>query len=89
MLANQVAAPALFIYAEGAFNIGDEVIITAIVRRRVTEDRISVSILSYNQPQPIVDRTSKITKGQPIELVGGVTYLDEGKATVSLGPYHR
>ncbi|RWO42592.1 MAG: hypothetical protein EOS11_15450 [Mesorhizobium sp.] len=35
--------------------IGDLVAITAIVRRRVTEDRVSVSIPSYNFPHSIID----------------------------------
>jgi hypothetical protein len=71
--------------AKGAFNLGDEVVITATVRRRVSEDRISVSIPSYNKPHSIVDRTSKVTKGQPIDLVGDVTHVDDGKVTVNLG----
>lgn len=73
--------------AKGSFNIGDGVAITATVRRRVTEDRVSVSIPSYGQPHSIVDRTTKVAKGQPIELVGDVTYVDEqaGKVTVNLG----
>ncbi|WP_348627824.1 hypothetical protein [Mesorhizobium sp. M1A.F.Ca.IN.022.04.1.1] len=66
-------------------NIGDEVAITAKVRRRVTEDRVSVSIPSYGQPHSIVDRTSKVKQGQEIELRGDVTWVDEGKVTVNLG----
>jgi hypothetical protein len=65
--------------AKGAFNLGDEVVITATVRRRVSEDRISVSIPSYNKPHSIVDRTSKVSKGRPIDLVGDVTRVDDGK----------
>ncbi|MEI9403566.1 hypothetical protein [Mesorhizobium argentiipisi] len=73
--------------AKGSFNIGDEVAITAKVRRRVTEDRVSVSIPSYGQPHSIVDRTSKVKHGQEIELIGDVTRVDEeaGKVTVNLG----
>lgn len=73
--------------AKGSFNLGDEVAITAKVRRRVTEDRVSVSIPSYGQPHSIVDRTSKVNHGQEIELVGDVTYVDEkaGKVTVNIG----
>ncbi|WP_434723033.1 hypothetical protein [Mesorhizobium sp. RIZ17] len=73
--------------AKGSFNIGDEVAITATVRRRVTEDRVSVSIPSYGQPHSIVDRTTKVKQGQPIELVGDVTHVDDeaGKVTVNLG----
>ncbi|TPJ37626.1 hypothetical protein [Mesorhizobium sp. B2-7-1] len=72
--------------AKGSFNIGDEVAITATVRRRVTEDRVSVSIPSYGQPHSIVE-TSKVMKGQTIELVGDVTCVDAevGKVTVNLG----
>ncbi|MGX8008858.1 hypothetical protein ACVDG8_007445 [Mesorhizobium sp. ORM8.1] len=71
--------------AKGSINIGDEVAITAKVRRRVTEDRVSVSIPSYGQPHSILDRTSKVTHGQEIELQGGVTRVDEGKVTINLG----
>ncbi|TGP88934.1 MULTISPECIES: hypothetical protein [unclassified Mesorhizobium] len=65
--------------------IGDEVAITATVRRRVTEDRVSVSIPSYGFPHSIVDRTSKVKKGQPIELIGDVTHIDGEWVTVNLG----
>ncbi|TPJ30156.1 MULTISPECIES: hypothetical protein [unclassified Mesorhizobium] len=71
--------------AKGSINIGDEVAITATVRRRVTEDRVSVSIPSYSQPHSIVDRISKVKHGQPIELIGDVTRVNEGKVTVNLG----
>jgi hypothetical protein len=57
--------------------IGDEVAITATVRRRVTDDRISVSIPSYNFPHSIVDSTSKVKKGEHIELRGEITRIDE------------
>lgn len=67
------------------FHIGDEVAITATIRRRVTEDRVSVSIPSYGQPHSIVDSTLKVQKGQPIELIGDVTHIDEGEVTVNLG----
>ena len=71
--------------AKGSINIGDEVAITATVRRRVTEDRISVSIPSYGFPHSIIDRTTKVKKGQPIELVGDVTHVDGDWVTVNLG----
>ncbi|MBZ9761994.1 hypothetical protein LB553_14075 [Mesorhizobium sp. CA8] len=71
--------------AKGSFNIGDEVAITATVRRRVTKDWVSVSIPSYNQPHSIVNRTSKVKHGQPIELRGDVTRVDGDKVTVNLG----
>ncbi|CDX45668.1 hypothetical protein [Mesorhizobium sp. ORS 3428] len=66
-------------------NIGDEVAITATVRRRVTDDRISVSIPAYGFPHSIVDRTSKVKKGRPIELVGDVAHIDGEWVTVNLG----
>lgn len=56
-----------------AINIGDDVVITATARRRVTEDRISVSIPFYGFPHSIVDRTSQAKRGPPIELDGDVT----------------
>ncbi|RWA67507.1 hypothetical protein [Mesorhizobium sp.] len=66
-------------------NIGDEVAIAATVRRRVTEDRVSVSIPSYGFPHSIVDRTSQAKKGQPMELMGDVTHIDGDLVTVNLG----
>ncbi|TIW62961.1 MAG: hypothetical protein E5V48_02545 [Mesorhizobium sp.] len=71
--------------AKDSFSIGDEVAVTATIRKRVTDDRVSVSIPSYHQPHSIVDRTLKVIKGQHIELVGDVTHVDEGKVTVNLG----
>jgi hypothetical protein len=61
--------------------------ITATVRRRVTDDRVSVSIPSYGFPHSIIDHT-KVKKGQQIELTGEVTRIDEagGRVTVGLGP---
>ncbi|WP_329609651.1 hypothetical protein [Mesorhizobium muleiense] len=66
--------------------IGDEVAITATVLRRVSEDRVSVSIPSYNFPHSIVDRMAN--KGQNIELIGEVTSIDDeaGKVTINLRP---
>ncbi|TIQ37155.1 MAG: hypothetical protein E5X48_07255 [Mesorhizobium sp.] len=66
-------------------NIGDEVAVTATVRRRVTEDRVSVSIPSYGFPHSIVDRKSKVRKGQLVELIGHVTHVDGEWVTVNLG----
>ncbi|TIW11308.1 MAG: hypothetical protein E5V66_14180 [Mesorhizobium sp.] len=71
--------------ARGGIKVGDEVAIDATVRRRVTEDRVSVSIPSYGFPHSIVDRTSKVKKGQTVELVGNVIHIDEGRVTVQLG----
>ncbi|RWH76863.1 MAG: hypothetical protein EOQ86_19740 [Mesorhizobium sp.] len=69
-------------------SIGDEVAITATVRRRVDEDHVSVSIPSYNFPHSIVCRSTNVERGQQIELVGNVTHIDEkdGKVTIHLGP---
>ncbi|PBC00511.1 hypothetical protein CK220_30960 [Mesorhizobium sp. WSM3860] len=65
--------------------IGDEVAITAKVRRRVTEDRVSVSIPSYGQPHSIVNRILVVKQGQEIEPRGDVTRIDEGKVTINPG----
>ncbi|TIX46455.1 MAG: hypothetical protein E5W81_01690 [Mesorhizobium sp.] len=67
-------------------SIGDEVAITATVRRRVAEDRVSVSIPSYNFPHSISESSSKVKRGQQIELRGEVTRIDEEKVTIDLGP---
>lgn len=66
--------------------VGDEVAITARVRRRITEDRVSVSIPSYGFPHSIVDRTSALKKGQLIELTGDVLRVDEKTVTLNLSP---
>ncbi|PBB16531.1 hypothetical protein [Mesorhizobium sp. WSM4313] len=69
--------------ARVSFNIGDEVAITATVRRRVTEDRVSVSIPLLSQPHSIVDRASKGTGSR-----SGYWRRDpsaDGKVTVNLG----
>lgn len=71
--------------AKRGIKVGDEVSITATVRRRVTEDRVSVSIPSYGFPHSIVDRSSKVKKGQLIELVGHVIHIDENRVTVQIG----
>lgn len=67
--------------------IGDVVAITATVRRRVTEDRVSVSIPSYNFPHSIRD-SSKVKRGPQIELTGEVTRTDEEgrKVTIDMWP---
>lgn len=68
--------------AKGDIKVGDEVAITATVRKRVTEDRVSVLIPSYDQPHSIVDNTLHISSGQKIELMGEVTRVDEDTVTV-------
>ncbi|MEZ2330667.1 hypothetical protein AB6802_13175 [Mesorhizobium sp. RCC_202] len=62
--------------------VGDTVAITATVRKRVTEDRISVLIPSYSQPHSIEDTTLHISSGQKIELTGEVIRVDEDTVTV-------
>jgi hypothetical protein len=69
--------------AKGSIKVGDEVAITATVRKRVTEDRVSVLIPSYHQPHSIVDTTPNISSGQKIDLIGEVTRVDESTVTVS------
>ena len=68
-----------------AIKVGDEVAIMATVLKRVTEDRVSVSIPSYNFPHSIIDPATKLVKGQQIELTGHVTRIDGDKVTVTLG----
>ncbi|TSE03401.1 hypothetical protein C1D09_026420 [Mesorhizobium intechi] len=63
-------------------NVGDTVAVTATVRKRVTEDRVSVLIPSYGEPHSIVDSTPHISSGQKIELTGEVLRVDEDTVTV-------
>jgi len=65
-----------------SIKVGDEVVITATVRKRVTEDRVAVLIPSYHQPHSIVNTTPNISSGQKIELVGEVLRVDENTVTV-------
>ncbi|MER9216672.1 hypothetical protein NKI54_32590 [Mesorhizobium sp. M0663] len=65
--------------------IGDQVSITATVRRRITEDRVSVSIPGYDFPHSIIDHI-KVNRGQQIDLKGEVTRIDEDTVTIDLGP---
>ncbi|WP_347404080.1 hypothetical protein [Mesorhizobium sp. WSM4976] len=57
------------------------VAITATVRKRGTEDRISVLISSYHQPHSIVDTTPHISSGQKIEPTGEVLRVDGDTVT--------
>lgn len=66
--------------------IGDEVAVIATVRRRVTEDRVSVSIPSYYFPHSIRDSTSKVKRGQKIDLTAEVTRMDDEGGKVTIGP---
>lgn len=68
--------------AKSSIKVGDEVAITATVRKRVTEDRVSVLIPSYHQPHSIVDTTPNISSGQKIELTGEVVRIDEDTVTI-------
>lgn len=72
--------------AKDSIKVGDEVAITATMRKRVTKDRVSVSIPNYGFPHSIVDRTSTLKKGQRIELTGDVLRVDENTVTVNLSP---
>ncbi|MER8746007.1 hypothetical protein NKH54_23405 [Mesorhizobium sp. M1004] len=65
--------------------IGDEVVIDATIIRRVTDHRISVSIPTYGFPHSVRDSTTKVVKGQTIELIGSVTRVEMDAVTVSLG----
>lgn len=67
------------------FQVGDQVAITATVRRRVTEDHVSLAIPSYGFPYSIRDSKSKVKKGQPWELTGDVIHIDGDRVTVNLG----
>ena len=62
--------------------VGDTVAVTATVRKRVTEDRVSVLIPSYGQPHSIADTTPHISSGQKIEVTGQVVRVDEDTVTV-------
>lgn len=68
--------------AKGSIKVGDTVAITATIRKRVTEDRVSVLIPSYHQPHSIVDTTPNISSGQKIELTGEVLRVDDDTVTV-------
>jgi len=65
-----------------SIKVGDALAITATVRKRATEDRISVLIPSYSQPNSIDDRTLHISSGQKIELTGQVMRIDDETVTV-------
>lgn len=62
--------------------------ITATVRRRLDEDHVSVAIPSYNFPHSLRD-SSKVKRGQQIELTGEVTRIDQETVTIALGPLVR
>lgn len=64
--------------------VGDEVAITATIRKRVTEDRVSVLIPSYHQPHSIVHTSPNVSSGQKVELIGDVTHIDADARTVTI-----
>jgi hypothetical protein len=64
--------------------IGDEVAITVTVRRRVTDELVSVSIPTYGFPHAIY-YTEKVKRGQQIEIVRPITRIDEGTVTIDMG----
>jgi len=72
--------------ARGNIKVGDEVAVTAVVRGRVTPDRISVTIPSYAFPHSVLDSTSSAVIGQHMELTGHITRIDGDKVTISLRP---
>ncbi|MHB9477163.1 hypothetical protein [Mesorhizobium sp. M0589] len=80
------ARPRVLHMARGNIKVGDEVAVTAVVRGRVTPDRVSVTIPSYNFPHSVVDSTLKAVIGQNMEVTGTVTRVDGDKVTVSLRP---
>lgn len=82
MLAYPASLPGRSRSPKGSIKVGDTVAITATVRKRVTEDRVSVLIPTYSQPHSIVDRTPHISSGQKIELTGEVTRVDDDTVTV-------
>ncbi|WP_318011245.1 MULTISPECIES: hypothetical protein [unclassified Mesorhizobium] len=51
--------------------------IDASVLRRVTDERVSVSIPTYGFPYSIRDSTTQVFKGQMIELIGSVTRIEK------------
>ena len=62
--------------ARGDIKVGDVVAVTAIVRGRVTPDRISVTIPSYAFPHSVVDPLRRRVIGQ---LTGHLTRIDGDK----------
>lgn len=56
----------------------------ATVLKRVTEDRVSVSVPVYNFPHWVADPATRLTRGQQM-FSGDVTRIDGDKIAVSLG----
>jgi hypothetical protein len=68
-----------------ATKVGDEVAVMATVLKRVTGDRVSVSVPVYNFPHSVADPATRLTRGQQMEFSGDVTRIDGDKIAVSLG----
>jgi hypothetical protein len=66
-------------------SIGDQVSITATVVKRISDDRVSISIPSYRFPYSIFAPKAKLR--EKLELTGEVTRVDDdaGKVTVQIG----
>jgi hypothetical protein len=68
-----------------AIGIGDLVAVTATVRRRIDDERVSVSVPNYDCPQSIrsydfaLSIRTKVQRGDQIEL-------DDETVTIDLGP---
>lgn len=75
-----------------AIGIGDLVGVTATVRRRIDDERVSVSVPNYDCPQSIRSYDfahsirTEVQRGDQIELVGEVTRIDDQTVTIDLGP---
>ncbi|MDF3210207.1 MULTISPECIES: hypothetical protein [Mesorhizobium] len=69
--------------SEHGNKVGDEVAVMATVLKRVTKDRVSVSIPGL--PHSVIDPATRLTRGQQMELSGDVKRIDGDKVTVSLG----
>ncbi|GLQ81481.1 hypothetical protein GCM10007881_50020 [Mesorhizobium huakuii] len=52
------------------------------MRKRVTDDKISVLNPSYPQPHSIANTTPNISSGEKIELTGAVVRIDDDTVTV-------
>ena len=75
-----------------AIGVGDLVAVTATVRRRIDDERVSVSVANYDCPQSIrsydfaLSIRTKVQRGDQIELAGEVTRIDGETVTIDLGP---
>ena len=75
-----------------AIGVGDLVAVTATVRRRIDDERVSVSVANYDCPQSIrsydfaLSLRTKVQRGDQIELAGEVTRIDGETVTIDLGP---